>query len=221
MRNKNLIILQARTSSKRLKNKILLPIKNKPLFVYCYDRLKKSNIKIVCATSVHKSDNIIENICKKNKINFFRGSLKNVLKRFLDYTSKLDDNVNIIRATADNPLPDSFFINKSLEFYNKYKLDFFFTDHNFYGLPYGLNIEIIKLSLLRKQKSTKLNKEHVTWDLRKNYNLKKEKKFFLKKRLDHLNFSIDTIDDYLLIKRKLEKFKSLSSHMEIIKNEIK
>ena len=118
--------MQARTSSSRLKNKILLPINNKPLFVYCYERLKKSKIKIICATSTHCSDDSVEEICIKNKINYFRGDLKSVLKRFLDCTSKLDENTNIIRATADNPLPDSFFIKKCINIHKKRKLVFFF-----------------------------------------------------------------------------------------------
>lgn len=119
MKNKNIILLQARTSSTRLKNKILLPIKNKPLFVYCYERLKKSNYNIICVTSNHRSDNVVEEICLKNKIKYFRGDLKNVLKRFLDCTSKFDENMNIIRATADNPLPDNLFLKKCISVYKK------------------------------------------------------------------------------------------------------
>jgi spore coat polysaccharide biosynthesis protein SpsF (cytidylyltransferase family) len=221
LKNNNLILLQARTTSSRLKNKILLPIKNKPLFVYCYERLKKSNIKIICATSNHFSDNIVEQICIINKINYFRGDLKNVLKRFLDCTSKLDENTNIIRATADNPLPDSFFLKKCINIYIKKKLNFFFPDSNFFGLPYGLNLEIVKLKILRKIKKTKLNNEHITWDLKKNIFNKIKKNYFTHKNLSKFNFSIDTIDDYLSIKGKLEKYDDLMSYEKILENEFK
>ena len=214
--------MQARTSSSRLKNKILLPIKNKPLFIYCYERLKKSNIKIICVTSSHFSDDIVEEICIKNKINYFRGDLKNVLKRFLDCTSKVDENTNIIRATADNPLPDIFFLEKCLNIYIKNKLDFFFPESNFFGLPYGLNLEIVKLKILRKLKKTKLNQEHVTWDLKKKIVFNKiEKNYFIHKNLSKFNFSIDTIDDYLLIKNILEKYNDFMSYENILRNEFK
>jgi spore coat polysaccharide biosynthesis protein SpsF len=221
LNNNNLILLQARTSSLRLKNKILLPINNKPLFVYCYDRLKKSQIKIICVTSTHSSDDIVEKICIKNKINYFRGDLRNVLKRFLDCTSKLDENINIIRATADNPLPDSFFIKKCINIYKRKKLNFFFSDSNFFGLPYGLNLEITKSKILRDLKKTKFNKEHVTWDLKKKINYKIRKNYFIHKNLSKYNFSIDTIDEYLSTKKILEKYKNFVSYEKILKNEFK
>ena len=221
MNNQNIILLQARTSSRRLKNKILLPIKNKPLFVYCHDRLKKSNYKIICATSNHKSDNIVEDICVKNNIKYYRGSLKNVLKRFIDCTAKFNENTNIIRATADNPLPDGIFLEKCFEIYKKNKINFFYTDYKFFSLPYGLNLEIIKLKTLREQKHTKLNKEHLTWDLKKKNTYKIKRNYFIKKNLTKYNFSIDTIDDYISIKRILEKYNYQTSYIKILNNEFK
>lgn len=100
-------------------------------------------------------------------------------------------------------------------------MNFFFTDYKFFGLPYGLNLEIIKLKILRKQKRTKLNKEHVTWDLRRNVNYKINKNYFTNKNLSKFNFSIDTIDDYLKIKKILEKYNDLTSYKKILKNECK
>ena len=82
-------------------------------------------------------------------------------------------------------------------------------------------MEIIKLKVLRNLKRTKLNNEHVTWDLKNNINYKIKKNYFTHKNLSKFNFSIDTSDDYLSIKKILEKYEDLASYEKILKNEYK
>ena len=50
-----MVIIQARTSSKRFKNKVLYPIYGKPIIQYVIDRVKKSNCsKVIVSTSKKK-----------------------------------------------------------------------------------------------------------------------------------------------------------------------
>ena len=86
-----IVFLQARTSSKRLPNKVLKIINNKPMFLNIIDSLKKSKYikKIILTTSTNKSDDKLVSICKKNRIEYFRGDLENVSKRLRDLLIKL------------------------------------------------------------------------------------------------------------------------------------
>ena len=83
MREKKInIFLQARSNSHRLPFKSLLPINKIPLVVLCAKRLKGKIFNVIVLTTNQKSDDYLVNILKKNKINYFRGNLKNVYKRF-------------------------------------------------------------------------------------------------------------------------------------------
>ena len=81
-----LAIVQARCSSKRFPNKILKIVYDKPLIHHVILKLSKSKkiSKIIVATSDHKSDEKLVKYLKKIKVQYFRGSLENVAKRFLD-----------------------------------------------------------------------------------------------------------------------------------------
>ena len=89
MNTKVQVILQARTGSKRLYGKSLLPITNEPLVVLCNRRLKNKDLKIITLIPTGKEDNYLAHVLKKNKLKFFRGHKLNVLKRFRTYTKKL------------------------------------------------------------------------------------------------------------------------------------
>ena len=81
-----LAIIQARTSSRRFKNKIMHKINGKPLIWHVLNEVKKSKkvSKIIISTSTSKTDDKLIQYLKNNKINYFRGDLNNVAKRLLD-----------------------------------------------------------------------------------------------------------------------------------------
>ena len=65
-----LAIIQARTSSKRLKGKVLKKINKKTLLDRVVNKVSQSRkiSKIIIATSLDKSDNSIVTFCKNRKI---------------------------------------------------------------------------------------------------------------------------------------------------------
>lgn len=84
---KSKTIITARTSSSRLKNKILKKItKNKKAIDILIERAKKINFPIILCTSIHQSDNKLVNYVQRKhpSVVIFRGSLKNKLKRWYD-----------------------------------------------------------------------------------------------------------------------------------------
>ena len=113
-----LAIIQARTSSKRFKNKVLKKIYGKSMINHVYDKIKLSKYfkKIIVATSNHKSDNKLVMLLKKSKIPYFRGDLNNVAKRFLDLAIK---KRNFFKVSGDSPLINFKIIDKAFEIFIK------------------------------------------------------------------------------------------------------
>ena len=111
---RKLVLLQARSSSSRLPQKSLLKIKKLPLIGFIYKRIKSKKYKVVVLTSKDKSDDYFSNVLEYFRINFFRGSLKNVKKRFLNYTKEYNDNDIIVRLTGDNILVNRKIIDISI-----------------------------------------------------------------------------------------------------------
>ena len=85
-----LVVVQARSSSTRFPKKILHKIYGKTLIEHVILKISKSkNVSnIVVATSNNKSDDSLVDILEKNKIEYFRGGLKNVAKRLLHVAEK-------------------------------------------------------------------------------------------------------------------------------------
>lgn len=192
------IFLQARSDSKRLPFKSLLPINGIPLVVLCARRLMGKNYRVTVLTSENKSDDYLVTILKKYKVNFFRGSLNNVYDRYLECSKKLNLEDIIIRATADNPFVNHSFINEVLYEFKKFNYDYKGVDHVIQNLPYGMSVEIFKKKLLIKYKNrlSKISKEHVTTFLKKHDNKKVIKSIKLKNNLSKLSCTVDTFEDY-------------------------
>ena len=77
-------IIQARMGSSRLPGKIMLKTCGKTFLEHVIDRVIKSKTldKVVVATSLNKNDDVIEDLCKKKNILYFRGSENDVLSRY-------------------------------------------------------------------------------------------------------------------------------------------
>lgn len=170
------IIIQARMQSTRLPGKVLLPLplKNgKPLLGWVIDGLQEVALDkdIIVATTQHPEDDAIVSFCKSNKIQYYRGSDKDVLSRYQEIAKKKDYE-HIVRYTADNPFVDSEIIKNAIVYHIENDFDITYTT----GLPLGIHVEVIKrkslLDLPQKELS-KMDKEHVTMYLLDNKKYKK------------------------------------------------
>ena len=206
-----LAIIQARSSSKRFKNKVMFEIRDKPLIWYVYNSVRKSKYvkKIIISTSKDNSDNLLVNFLKNNKINYFRGSLVNVAER-LYKTAKKNKSNFFLRISGDSPLISSKVINRSIEIHRKSKRQNYDIITNIFprSFPPGQSVEIIKTSALKKILNFKLSnscKEHVT-----KYFYQKNKLFKIKNFKSNFNFkkkkySIDTVKDFENLKQLIKK----------------
>ena len=106
------IIIQARTGSTRLHNKILLPFYGEQRII----DILIGNIKqacagktIVLATTDRPQDDILEEVAREAGICCYRGDENNVLDRFVQAAAEFNLD-RFIRVCSDNPFlrPDTF-----------------------------------------------------------------------------------------------------------------
>ncbi len=163
------IILQARTTSRRLPAKVLLPIGGFPLAILCAKRLQNTGREVVLATSQDETDDTLWRLAEHAGVRVCRGCLDDVLGRFLTCAQDLADDDVIIRATADNPLPDGGFVDLLVEKFLQQDLAYLGTNSPTDGLPYGLSGEVFTVGALREAADvaeTRFDREHVTPVLR-------------------------------------------------------
>lgn len=217
------IIIQARTGSTRLPNKILLPFYEKKcvLEILIENLAKNIDIPIIVATSNNSSDDEIEQLCKKNSISCYRGEEENVLKRFYDCAIKFNLE-SVIRICSDNPFID---IEKllTLIYYNSNSdyISYKINDVPSIRTHFGFWCERIKTVALKKvidNTESKLYLEHVT-----NYIYENPKYFslnwinieFSKNHLFPTRLTLDTIEDFEILKLIYSELKSMDKKINI------
>jgi len=218
-------IIQARSNSKRLPNKILKKISGKTVLEILISRLKKSKKidKIIIATTKKKNDDIIIKIAQKNQVDYYRGNESNVLKRYYDCANKFNLD-NILRITSDCPLSDKKLIDKMIGIYLTSKVDYMSNTIK-RTFPDGLDIEIFNFRALNqafKYAKSKFEKEHVTQYFFKDKNIKKinyKNDIDLSKK----RWTLDYHNDFLFISSVFNYFKPdiHMSYKKILKHENK
>ena len=204
-----IVIIQARSNSKRFNNKVLYKIYDKPIIWHVISKIKKSkNVKkIIVATSDKKTDDKLIKYLKSIKIDYFRGSLNNVAKRLCDAAEKNKANF-FMRISADSPLIDPAIIDRALKIFNSKKKKYDIITNVFpRSYPKGQSVEIIKTSKLRNflNKFNEEQKEHVTRYFYKNYKKFMIKNFTSIKNKTKIKLAIDTKNDLKLILKKFEE----------------
>lgn len=205
------IIIQARTGSTRLPQKVLKKIEGKTVLEHVIDRVKRirNSDKVIVATTSKKEDDIIEKIGKENNILMYRGSEEDVLDRYYQ-AAKLSQIDVIARMTADCPLLDPLIAEEVIDFYLKNKFDYIGNSHP-PTLPDGMDVEVFSFETLKQtwlQAHGSEEREHVTLYVRKHPELFKSKNFVHDADLSHLRLTLDEEDDFVLIR---EIYKNLYS----------
>ena len=202
---KILIFVQARMNSKRLPGKVLLEIEKKSILEHVCINLKKSKFKfkIVVLTSKNKKDDKIISVCKRNKISFFRGSLDNVYKRFIDALKSFQCDA-FVRVCADSPLINPEIMDKVIKKYKTKKFDIV-TNCFPKSYPKGLSIEIVNTKIFQENFKNIKNKsfsEHITKYFYINKNKFKIFNIKSKKKKKYNSLAVDNLNDYKFIKRE-------------------
>ncbi|MDX2196538.1 MAG: glycosyltransferase family protein [Cytophagales bacterium] len=207
---KIITIVQARTGSSRLPNKILYPLFDKPILYYMIERVMHSRHKgtVVIATSMEPADDVIEAWCKTQGWECFRGSLQDLLDRH--YQAALHYHADVVlKIPSDCPLIDPNIIDEVIEYFINNKLDYAGNLHPATH-PDGNDVEIMTIETLKNawQNATRpLEREHTTPYIWENPQLFKIGNITWATGLDWSKshrFTLDYYEDYLFIKAVYE-----------------
>jgi len=204
--SETLIILQARMTSTRLPNKVLMPILGKPMLAHQIKRLTrvKTHHQLVIATSTQITDDPIEALCQQYKVHCFRGSLNDVLARYYYTACQFKKNntlKNIVRITGDCPLIDSDIVDNVINLFLTSNVDYC-SNCAPATLPDGLDVEVFSFTALKKahqlaKKSSE--REHVTLFIRNNPKLFNMNNYHHHTDLSHFRWTVDEPKDFELV----------------------
>ena len=164
---KKLIIVQARMTSTRLPGKVMEVVCGKPLLEHIIDRLKRVKYadRIVIATTVNETDDIIVELCEKLDISYYRGSEEDVLGRYYETAVEYGGDI-IIRITSDCPVIDPDVVDSLINFYIKnIKLYDYVSNTMKRTYPMGMDVEVFSFRLLNEAYANAydpFDREHVT-----------------------------------------------------------
>ena len=213
-----LCIVQARSNSKRFKNKVLYPIYGIPLIQHVINRINKSKkiTKLVVSSSLKKSDDNLVAYLKKNKIKFFRGNLENVAMRLYNTARKNQANF-FVRISGDSPMIDPKLIDKAITISKKGKKFDIITNVFPRTFPKGQSVEVIKTSIIKKhlKNFSKLDKEHVTKYFYDNPNKFQIKNFTFNGKSKIIKLSVDSKKDLKSILKKFNSKKFMNYSIKI------
>ncbi len=210
---KVLAITQARYGSSRLPAKILKTVNGITLLDMHLQRIckaKRVNHIIVATTNEENSDKITE-IAERNGVNYYKGSLNDVLERFY-FAAKEFEPDYIIRLTSDCPLVDPEVIDSVVEVISKGEYDYIGTGLN-PTFPDGISIEAFTFKALEtayNEANLNSEREHVTSYIWKNSTVKggtifKSYNYSNDKDYSAYRLTVDTQEDFDLIKALVEK----------------
>ena len=196
---KTAIIVQARTSSQRLPNKIIRPMNGVPMLGLLLQSLKRCNSAnaLAVATSIEASDDPVERLCEDYSVPCIRGPLHNVAGRFIKAVNELQCQ-SFVRICGDSPLLDFRIVDQAVELFNRLKPDLL-TNTMPRTYPKGFSVEALNSSAFRyaytlMHESDHL--EHVTSYIKENPSDFTIENFVSGHDWGGLQLSVDTANDF-------------------------
>jgi spore coat polysaccharide biosynthesis protein SpsF len=159
------VVTQARVSSTRLPGKVLMEAAGRSLLDHHLDRLERSGLDVVVATTTNRADDPIAEIASGRGFGCHRGSEDDVLARFHDCAVAFDLDV-VVRVTSDCPLVDGALIADAVtEFLAENDPALYLSNTIERTFPRGFDFEIFSGAALAEADEravTRIEREHVT-----------------------------------------------------------
>jgi len=201
-------IIQARVYSARLPGKMLMDLpygSGITVLQQVIRRLRKSKRldDIIIATTTNTEDEKIVELCEKENVRWFRGSVDDVLERYylVARESKLDI---VVRATGDNPCVDFEIIDSLVAEHVRSGADFTSNGLSI-TYPLGLWVEVYSFGVLEqayREATDSVDREHVSdYILRNDSQTFKICKVRAPEKLygPDIRLTLDTEEDYSLL----------------------
>ena len=193
------IIIQARQSSNRLPGKVMLPFcREMTMIEFQYNRLKSNFSKVLIATSTEKSDDSMCNYFDKLNINYYRGSINNVMSRLFEAFNQIkeENDTHFVRVGADDPLVSIEGIQRIITYIKKEKINkkigMYYTSYD-EGMIYGCATELFNVDIFKKViEKVKIMKDEI--GLKKTYQEHTKPAFKSREFMQKLEFEIQRIN---------------------------
>lgn len=204
---KVVIINQARMTSTRLPGKILKTVLGKSLLEYQIERLQRVKLadELVIATTTNYTDDPIVELCDRAGVSYYRGSEEDVLARYYEAAKQHQADV-IVRVTSDCPLIDPEIIDHVIQTYFDHQCDYASNSLE-RTYPRGMDTEVFSFESLSQAYSdaiAKPDREHVTPFLHQQPERFKIIPVLNSENYSHHRWTVDTQEDFDLIKNILE-----------------
>ncbi len=214
MTSQAVAILQARTSSNRLPNKVLEEINGIPMILRQIDRIVRAKriSKLIVATSDNSSDDELVEILEKHGVEFSRGSLENVFLRFLAVINSEDSDC-FVRLTGDCPLVMPTIIDNVLESFNS-EINDYMSNTIEPSFPDGLDVEVFTKAAFLDLENLSLTKEeceHVTLAFHHHKETFRLANFRGKIDRSNLRWTVDYSEDLDFVRSVYSHFKGRES----------
>lgn len=230
------IVSQARIGSSRLPAKVLMNAGGRTLLEWHFDRLAKSGYTSILATTTRRADDPLYEWACEADVPVFRGSEDNVLQRYFDCARHFDLDV-IVRVTSDCPLIDGELVAAGVRHYLAFdETRQYVTNGQHRTFPRGFDFEIFSFELLQEacQRAVEPYEfEHVTpyfyhpavnrSDGSESIDGAQHRRMDIALRHftqtedhSHLRVTVDTIEDYELVRCLIEDYNAaLCNHQQI------
>ena len=153
-------IVQARLTSSRLPDKVIMPLAGKTIAEHVFERLSLSRHidKVVFAIPTGERNDELEQFLEERGIPSFRGSEDNVQERFIGCIREYRPEI-VVRATSDNPFVDWEQADRQIE--GLEDCDYVSSE----GAPLGTGVEVFYaegLEEVYRLAESDREREHVT-----------------------------------------------------------
>jgi spore coat polysaccharide biosynthesis protein SpsF len=169
----------------------------------CAQRLARDGCDLVVATSTDESDDLLSDTLRRAGVRVCRGALHDVLDRFVLAAADLSASDIVVRATADNPVPDAAFVRRVLECHLRSSCSYTTTQYPDSGIAHGLSAEVMTVEALRaahRNAASPQSREHVTPWIRERYPTHRVTRRDLGlPDLSHVRCTVDTLGDFLSV----------------------
>jgi spore coat polysaccharide biosynthesis protein SpsF len=202
-----LVIVQARMGSTRFPGKVMSLLDGVPLIEFQLERIKKSNrvTNIVVAISDDSTDDRLATFLSEKKQVFVRGSLDNVLARFLKVIKLYNPEI-VVRITGDCPLVMPEMIDELVDLLQTSNADYA-TNAISGSYPDGLDVEVFYSRLLIQVDGlplTSAEREHVTLGIYTRPEVFRILSIDSPLNLNELRLTVDYPDDLAFLERILK-----------------
>jgi len=209
-------LVTVRTSSTRLPAKCLLPFGDGNVLEHIIRRASAFGVEPIVCTSIDASDDVIEQIAKRQGTRCFRGSLSNKLKRWSDCATHFG-LVAFHTVDADDPFFDGDEIKRSMAMLTECNLDMVCpTESSSLGgasVGYSLTAEIVHRA--SADLSDDADTEMMWYYLEKIPGLRSAVLSDTNPNISQVRLTLDYAEDYWLLESVRRMVGNLGSRQEV------